>query len=460
MHRRGAMADTGSRGQSRDTVNRRGLLLALIPLLISVIALGAWLYASQDTGSDRTWKIGAERRGSDNFELLEALAAKASGPNDSVRIGVFQTAGSSESLKLLEDGIIDFAAIPADAISRPDLAMVANLYPDTYHLIARRDAGIRSVRDLVGKRVGLPAITSSEYRSFWYIIDQYTVQPERFTARAFDQDDAIIALRNREIDAMFVMRAPGNRRLKWLADAAQIDIVEIDQAAAMQVKRPALKQMTLAKGVYSGTPAIPERDIATVAADRILVTRNAVPDEVVRRVTATLFENQRELSLSSRLAGFVSQPQLSGATLLPVHPGAVAFYNRDQPSFFQENAEPIGVTVSVAAILASLLLWAKRRWEESQKGRIDVYNLDLLKVTETARNSASAKELAGLRTGLFEMLDQVVHDLDKDKIDGQGFQYFAFTWRVALDAITARQAELDGRTGISRRTSGKLSTEV
>jgi TRAP-type uncharacterized transport system substrate-binding protein len=54
------------------------------------------------------------------------------------------------------------------------------------------------------------------------------VQPERFTARAFDQDDAIIALRNREIDAMFVMRAPGNRRLKWLADAAQIDIVEID----------------------------------------------------------------------------------------------------------------------------------------------------------------------------------------------------------------------------------------
>ncbi len=228
----------------------------------------------------------------------------------------------------------------------------------------------------------------------------------------------------------------------------------------MQVKRPALKTVTLAKGVYSGTPAIPDRDITTVAADRILVTRNAVPEEVVRRVTATLFENQRELSLSSRLASFVSQPALSGATLLPVHPGAAAFYNRDQPSFFQENAEPIGVTISVAAILASLLLWVKRRWEEGQKGRIDVYNLDLLRVTETARTSASASELDRLRSGLFEMLDQVVNDLDKDRIDGQGFQYFAFTWRVALDAITARQAELDGKAGNSRRKSGKLSTEV
>ena len=455
----GAMPSPDAKTTSRDTVNRRGLLLALVPLLLSVLALGGWLYYTNTGTEARTWKIGAERRGSDNFELLQALAEQVTRTNQSVKLSVFQTAGSSESLKLLEDGVIDFAAIPSDAISRPDLSMIANLYPDTYHLIARRDSGIGSVRDLAGKRVGLPPITSSEYRSFWYIIDQYTVQPERFTARSYEQDDAIIALRNREIDAMFVMRAPGNRRLKWLADAAPIEIIEIDQAAAMQVKRPALKTITLPRGVYSGTPAIPDRDLATVAADRILVTRDAVPEDVVRQITATLFENQRELSLSSRLAGFVQQPELSGGTLLPIHPGAVAFYNRDQPSFFQENAEPIGVTVSVAAILMSLLLWAKRRWEEGQKGRIDVYNLDLLRITDTARTSVSAAELTQLRTDLFGMLDQVVNDLDKDKIDGQGFQYFSFTWRVALDTITARQAELAGPSGTVRRT-GKTATEV
>lgn len=106
---------------SRDTVNRRGLLLALIPLLLSVPALAGWLYASHDDTAGTTWKVGAERRGSDNYELLQALAEKASSPADGIRLAVFQTAGSSESLKLLEDGVIDFAAIPADAIPGPTL---------------------------------------------------------------------------------------------------------------------------------------------------------------------------------------------------------------------------------------------------------------------------------------------------------------------------------------------------
>jgi TRAP transporter TAXI family solute receptor len=418
------------------------MLLALVPLLLSVLALGGWLYYTSSKPEPRTWKIAADRRGSDNFEFLEALAEQVTRAEGEIRLKVFQTAGTSESLKLLVDGIIDFAAIPADAISRPDMAMIANLYPDTYHLIARRDSGIKNVRDLAGKRVGLPPLTSSQYRSFWYIIDQYTIQPERFTARTYQHDDAIVALRNREVDALFVMRAPGNRRVKWLADAAAIDIIEIEQADAMRVKRPALKTVTLPRGVYSGTPAIPDRDIITVAADRILVTRAGVPDDIVRHVTATLFENQRELSLSSRLAGFVRQPQLDGATALPIHPGAIAFYNRDQPSFFQENAEPIGVTVSVTAILMSLLLWAKRRWEEGQKGRIDIYNLDLVRMTEQARNATSVEQLEELRRNLFEMLDRVVNDLDQDKIDGQGFQYFAFTWRVALDQIVTRLRDL------------------
>ena len=444
------MTDTGP--VIRDTVNRRALLITLVPLVLSVLALAGWLYYSYSDTEQRNWKVGAERRGSDNFELLMALGEQVSRATPNVSLAVFQTAGASESLKLLEDGVIDFAAVPADAISRPDLSMVANLYPDTYHLIARRDANIRSVHDLTGKTVGLPPIASSEYRSFWYIIDQYNVQPERFRTRVYENDDAIVALRHQQVDAIFVMRAPGNRGLKWLADATQIEIIEIDQAAAMQVKRPALKTVSLPRGVYSGTPPVPANDITTVAADRILVARSQVPDDVVRTVTATLFENQRDLSLSSRLAGFVTPAPLSGATLLPVHPGAVAFYNRDQPGFFQENAEPIGVIVSVTAVLISLLLWAKRRWEEGQKGRVDVYNLDLLRITETARTSPSSVQLADLQAELFTMLDRVVHDLDRDKIDGQGFQYFAFTWKVALDTIQTRQAEL-GETPVLTATS-------
>ena len=40
---------------------------------------------------------------------------------------------------------------------------------------------------------------------------------------------------------------------------------------------------------------------------------------------------------------------------LPTHPGAQAFYDRDKPSFIQENAEPLALMVTVFAMLLSSL---------------------------------------------------------------------------------------------------------
>jgi hypothetical protein len=40
------------------------------------------------------------------------------------------------------------------------------------------------------------------------------------------------------------------------------------------------------------------------------------------------------------------------------------------------------------------------------------------------------------------MLERVVHDLDEDRIDGEGFTYFAFTWDVALRAIQDAERRL------------------
>src|SRR3546814_2871702 len=36
-----------------------------------------------------------------------------------------------------------------------DLRLIATLYPETIHIVARKDAGIESVADLKGKRVSL-----------------------------------------------------------------------------------------------------------------------------------------------------------------------------------------------------------------------------------------------------------------------------------------------------------------
>ncbi len=437
--------------KSRDTVNRRALFMAVIPLAISVTLLaGVYYHFYLSRSSQQTITIATGVPGSAISELLEAIADRLALENPDYMVRHIATSGTEANIKLLEKGEIDIAAIPSDAITRPNFAQIASLYPDTYHIIVHADSGIDTIHDLAGKKIAVPPQTSSAYRSFWYLIGQYGINPEVVKAHPMTQAESFNAMRHKLVDAAFYMEPPANKRTRWLAEAARIKILNIDQAGAMAMRNNALIPVKIPKGVFGGMPPIPAADMMSVAANRILITRNDFPDEMIRAVTSVLFDHRRELSLNSHLAGFISQPDARSSNILAIHPGAQAFFDRDQPSFLQVNAEVIGVLFSIFAVLVSVGLWAKRMWTERQKGRIDVYNLDLVKIVENARSSTTPEQLEQHKKILLDMLSRVVRDLDEDKIDGEGFHFFAFTWEAAYAVIRGRERDLGCETEASQ----------
>ncbi len=439
--------------KNTDTVNRKGLLLALLPLLASVLIAGGLLYYFQVVkAAPDVVRIASGRTSSDIRGLLEALQEIAAKKEGGLRIELVPSEGPAQDIRLLEEGKVDFAAIPADSVTRPNFSLVANLFPDTYHVIVRADSGIRSIYELEGKRMAVPSYKTAAYRSFWFMIGQYGLNPEMMRPFPLTQKDALLALRKGKVQGMFLMLPPGDRHIRWLAETTDVRILPIDQAEAMSRRRAALHVIRLPKGLYAGSPPLPEQDITTAAASRMLVTRHDVDAEVVRTITSILFENRRDLSIYSHLANLISKPDFEHSTILPVHEGAMNYYTRDEPTFFQQNAEAIGVLFSIAAVLFSSIMWLRRRWLERQKGRADVYNLDLLTIAKKARVAASAEELETLSQGLYELLEQVVHDLDEDRIDGEGFHYFAFTWEAAMNAVE----DAERRLGLRGAPSGAL----
>ncbi len=426
-----------------DTVNKRAMLGAMLPFALSVAVLAGLYYNFFVRNADpREVRFASGVPGTATSELIEAIGNQLQSGAKDVAISFVATSGSDENIRLLEQGKIDVAAIPADALTRPNFSLIANLYPDIYHFIVHADSKINSLRDLPGKRIAVPPESSSAYRSFWYLIGQYGVSPESILAKPMTAAKAFEALRARKVDAVFYMRPPANRRTRWIAEAVRIKILPIDQAQAMALRRDALTPVIIPKGVYGGDPPIPAQATPSVATNRILITRSDVPQNIIRELTAVMFENRRDLMINSRLASFITKPHIDTGTILPVHPGALAFYDRNQPSFLQENAEPIGVLFSIFAVMISGGMWLKRRWEEGQKGRIDVYNLELVKLTELARSSKTAGELTEQKEKLFDMLGNVVRDLDEDKVDGEGFNFFAFTWEAAFSVINAKEQEM------------------
>ena len=415
-------------------------IVAIAGLLLALTAcVGGYYFYATRIDAVTELRIGAGPKGTDLFELIEAIARVAETKARTLHVTAVETASADENLELLEQGRVELAAVPSDALTMPGVSLLASLYPDAYHLIAATGSGILHVEDLPGKRVAIPPVGTGENRAFWYIVGQYSIPPESFATRPLKADDAIKALRAGAVDAVFLLRPPGDRRIRWLADAKSVRIIPIDQASALLMRRPSLSAETLFKGSYAGKPAVPDLDVPTVAAQRLLLARADLPADAVRALTSALFDNKRELNTLSRLAAYVRQPDLGNGTLLPVHPGALAYYDRNQPSFLQKNSDLIGITISLLAVLGSALLWLKNRLFASRKNTADVYNLDLIALAKEARAAKTKKTLAGCRDRLDGMLARMVEDLDQDRIDGEGFNFFAFTWEAVRKTIEDRE---------------------
>jgi len=75
---------------------------------------------------------------------------------------------SSGGIPLLLDGSVDAATNSETqallrSVDRPDLRIVMTVSECAYRIVARRDAGIATLADLRGKKVGTPANTSAHY---------------------------------------------------------------------------------------------------------------------------------------------------------------------------------------------------------------------------------------------------------------------------------------------------------
>jgi len=153
--------------QQKDTVNKRAMLGALIPFAISIAVLGVLYYSFfvKDAGPQQV-RFATGVPGSATQELIEAIGNQLQLNSENVVVSFITTSGTDENIRLLEKGDVDVAAIPSDAITRPNFSLIASLYPDTYHFIVHADSNINSLHDLPGKRIAVPLESSSAYLVF------------------------------------------------------------------------------------------------------------------------------------------------------------------------------------------------------------------------------------------------------------------------------------------------------
>ncbi|PSB01292.1 TAXI family TRAP transporter solute-binding subunit [Merismopedia glauca] len=416
-----------------------GLIVGISVALSAGLIIGLTSYIINDRQKIYHLKIAAGSKGGDSYTFSQVIAQVVSKHNPKIQIEAIETEGSEANIKLLETNQVQLATAQADIPTLPASRMVSLLFPDTFQLVVTQKSGINNVGQLKGKRIGLPPLGGGQYKSFWVLAAHYRLASTDFAYRAMSETEADLAFRNNQIDAVFRVRATGNKSIQKLVQDYGGRLIPIDQAAAMKIRQSAFEPLFIPKGAYQGNPPIPPVDLPTVAVQRTLLANKNVDAEVIREITQILAENRQELATQIPLAAYIAPPNYTGGTGLPLHLGSQAYYDREKPSFFQENADYLALWLTVIILLFSWIWGLKTWWEKKQKNRADFYNQDLVELIAATYNSNEIQEIREIRQKLVHILTTVVSELDEDRISAESFESFTFTWESAIAAVRDRE---------------------
>ena len=389
-----------------------------------------WFY--QNLNKTYHIRIAASKPGSETYQLISAAADVVEKLHENMKFELVPSLGSSQNLKLLKANQVQMAAVQADSKLVEEARLMVELFPDLFQLVVRADSGILDLSDLRGKSLALPSTSSGQYKSFWFLMDHYKLTQGDFRFKSMSSSAAALALEQGAVDALFRVRPPGSKKIQSLVDRTAVRIIEIDQADAMGLKIPSIQSGVIPKGSYQGSPALPPEDLKTASVQRLLVAHQDLDDEVVNSFTRILFEQRKVLLEKSSLSSFIQAPDRQKGTSIPMHAGALQYYDRNEPSFLQEQAEPMAFIVTIFAVLFSAFMRLAHR---RQKSLLQVYNTELGDILKKAEHLTDLTELQVMADHLNDIFKKIAKDRSVGKITPEDFDFIAFTWEMARDEV-------------------------
>ena len=207
-----------------------------------------------------------------------------------------------------------------------DLRMIANLYPESIHLVVKKGAGIKSVADLKGKRVALDEPGSGTLVNARAVLAAYGVKESDIKPEYIKPNQAGDKLKDGALDAFFfVGGAPAGAIAELASSGTGIELVPLTgpEAEALRRSNPYLAVDTIPAGTYKDVPAV-----QTMAMGAQWVTSAKADAETVYQITKALYSKAAQDALAAGHAKgkFITKENAVKGVGIPFHPGAERYY--------------------------------------------------------------------------------------------------------------------------------------
>lgn len=312
-----------------------GIVIGLCAFLMITLTFSADSFAAR-----KIYKFGGGPAGG-TFQFMAGGIATYPGVKaiKDFRILAGASAGSVENLRKVNSGAYALGVVYSghvyqgrngmmknDPKKYEDVLAVSYFYGAPAQLVIKKGSGIKSVKDLVGKKVGVGNAGSGAFANCEMFFTHMGVW-DKVERNAMGYNDAAAAFGNNQLDAFWLFTAFPSGAVIMAAQQNDIDMVDLNadaKASGFYDKYPYFAKLAVPAGTYKGV----ERDIPSFQDSTLWVANSKVPADVVYKLLQTMYtpEGLAHMVNVKKTAKAMSIKDGIKGIVTPLHPGAEKFW--------------------------------------------------------------------------------------------------------------------------------------
>jgi len=206
------------------------------------------------------------------------------------------------------------------------VCQVANLYPQYFQVVALKDAGINSFKDLKGKAlVTQPKGNTAEILTDTVLklngLSYQSLSKANFQAA---YTDAVGMMKDGHAQVFTLGTTAPASAVMDLASARDIVMVPVDDATMGQLKKmnPGYNKLIIKAGTYPKQ----DKDVPVIGYSTHIVAACDLPENTVYQMTKTMAGNIDAMAAIVKAIGGITPKDMALDIGVPFHKGAVKFY--------------------------------------------------------------------------------------------------------------------------------------
>ncbi len=201
------------------------------------------------------------------------------------------------------------------------------LYPNRMHVVSVEGTGVKTMKDLKGKRVSTGSPGSATEVMAFRVIEAAGLDKDKDMKRErLGVAESVNAIKDKKIDAFFWVGGLPTAAVADLGATPGVKIQMVDHAdtvPAMNKKYGSLYAPdTIAKNVYGGM----EKDNQVATVWNVLVAHKDMSDQDAYTIVKTIFDRKADLVAVHKEALNFEVKNQPGRSPIPFHPGAKKYF--------------------------------------------------------------------------------------------------------------------------------------